>query len=133
MLETQAVSLAAARDALLELPHPFVRDAVHSAVAGLSLCPEELEPYLNFSDEGYTRTLFYRGPRFEILVILINGLILLPLVVIPPTTGVGNLALNIPPDPALVGQTVYVQALIVNQTDPSDVHLTGYTADLIGK
>ena len=53
---------------------------------------------------------------------------------IPPSTGKGTLEVIVPADPSLVGQTVYVQALIVNNAKPyGDSHLTGYTADLIIK
>ncbi len=41
---------------------------------------------------------------------------------------------KVPSDSSLVGQTVYVQALIVNNAKPfGDSRLTGYTADLIIK
>lgn len=69
LLKTEVRSLVAVRDKLLALPHPYTRDAVEAAVSGLDLTRNEIEPYLNFSASGYTRTLFYRGPRFEILVL----------------------------------------------------------------
>jgi cysteine dioxygenase len=63
------LSLAAVRDQLLALPRPFARDAVQAVVSRLAPTQEELAPYLNFSGEGYTRTRFYGGPDFEILVL----------------------------------------------------------------
>ena len=58
----------------------------------------------------------------------------LPWVTIPPSTGKGTLEVTVPADPSLVGQTVYVQALIVNNAQPyGDSHLTNYTADVIIK
>lgn len=69
MLQTQVRGLAATRDALLDLPAPYTRESVESAVSGLRTTRRELEPYLNFCPAEYTRTLFYRGPRFEILVL----------------------------------------------------------------
>ena len=66
-LETR--SLPEIRDALLALPHPFQRSTVHSVVKNLRPQCEYLDPYLNFSERGYTRTQFYKGPRFEILVL----------------------------------------------------------------
>lgn len=66
---TQTRSLAAARDALLGLPQPFTPDGVQEVVQSFRPAENELEPYLNFSDRSYTRTLFFRGPRFEILVL----------------------------------------------------------------
>jgi cysteine dioxygenase len=66
---TQTLSLAATRDALLELPHPFARQAVQEVVSRLDPAGAELAPYLNFAATSYTRTLFYRGPRFEMLVL----------------------------------------------------------------
>lgn len=62
-------NLAETRDALLALPHPFRRAEVHALVGRLRTREGELDPYLNFSERGYTRTLFYGGPRFEILVL----------------------------------------------------------------
>ena len=39
-----------------------------------------------------------------------------------------------PADTSLIGQTVYLQALIVNDAQPvGNAHLTNYTADLIIK
>ncbi len=66
---TESLSLAAVRDRLLELPHPFRKDAVQEVVRQLRPSMEELKPYLHFSDASYTRTLFYGGPRFEVLVL----------------------------------------------------------------
>ncbi|MFQ5768640.1 MAG: cysteine dioxygenase family protein [Acidobacteriota bacterium] len=68
LLQTRT-SLAHARDVLLALPEPFTRDSVHQALACLRPSRRELEPYLNFSPDHYTRTLFYGGPRFEILIL----------------------------------------------------------------
>ena len=63
-----------------------------------------------------------------------NSVINLPWVAIPPSTGKGTLEVTVPADASLVGQTVYVQALIVNNARPfGDSHLTGYTADVIIK
>ncbi|MFQ5720777.1 MAG: cysteine dioxygenase family protein [Acidobacteriota bacterium] len=69
MFKTQVRGLAAVRDELLAIPHPFTRDAVERVVRGLRPTREELEPYIQFSPSGYTRTGFYHGPRFEILVL----------------------------------------------------------------
>ena len=63
------LSLEGVRDALLELPHPFARADVHRVVARLRVTPEELARYQHWSDERYTRTRFYGGERFEILVL----------------------------------------------------------------
>jgi cysteine dioxygenase len=57
------------RDALLELPHPFARADVHRVVSRLRVTPDELKRYQHWSDERYTRTRFYEGERFEILVL----------------------------------------------------------------
>jgi cysteine dioxygenase len=62
-------SLADTRDALLAMADPFRRADVHRVVRSLQPRVGELDRYLNFSDRGYTRTQFYRGPRFEILVL----------------------------------------------------------------
>ena len=69
MQMTSTLSLAAVRDALLALPRPFTCDAVQQVVTRLAPSREELAPYLNFSSDGYTRTRFYGGPDFEILVL----------------------------------------------------------------
>ncbi len=61
-------SLADTRDALLALPDPFTAASVHSVVKRWKPDPDEIADYLNFSDEGYRRTRYYLGPRFEILV-----------------------------------------------------------------
>ena len=66
---TSTLSLARVRDELLALPQPFQRDAVQDVVARLQPAPGELGPYLNFSSSGYTRTQFYGGPLYEILVL----------------------------------------------------------------
>lgn len=63
------LSLEGVRDALLALPHPFRRQDVHRVVARLRVLPEELARYQHWSDERYTRTRFYEGDRFEILVL----------------------------------------------------------------
>jgi cysteine dioxygenase len=63
------LTLEGVRDALLELPHPFARADVHRVVARLRVTPDELERYQHWSDERYTRTRFYEGERFEILVL----------------------------------------------------------------
>jgi cysteine dioxygenase len=69
MSEPENLSLFQVRDRLLALPHPYTRDGVQDVVSRLAPSPAELEPYLNFSDSEYTRTLFYRGERFEMLVL----------------------------------------------------------------
>ena len=66
---TSTLSLAAVRDELLALPRPFTCTAVQTVVARLAPSREELAPYLNFSSDGYTRTRYYGGPDFEILVL----------------------------------------------------------------
>jgi cysteine dioxygenase len=63
------LSLTEVRDALLALPHPFRRDDVHRVVSRLRVTPAELTRYQTWSDERYTRTRFYGGERFEILVL----------------------------------------------------------------
>ena len=63
-----------------------------------------------------------------------NAIIHLPRVAIPASTGVGTLDLIVPAIASLIGQTIYVQALIVNNAQPwLDAHLTNYTADMIIK
>ncbi|TDI34283.1 MAG: hypothetical protein E2P03_03475 [Acidobacteria bacterium] len=69
MTTTSTLSLAQVRDALLILPQPFQRGAVQDVVERLQTAPGELDPYLNFSSSGYTRTQFYHGPLYEILVL----------------------------------------------------------------
>jgi cysteine dioxygenase len=64
-----ALDLAGVREALLALPHPFRREDVHRVVSRLRIDPRELERYKNWSDERHTRTRFYEGERFEILVL----------------------------------------------------------------
>ncbi len=63
------LTLAAVRDELLALPHPFRREDVHRVVSRLRTSPDELARFQHWSDEKYTRTRFYEGPRFEILVL----------------------------------------------------------------
>jgi len=63
------LTLEGVRDALLALPHPFRREDVHRIVARLRVTPGELTRYQHWSDERYTRTRFYQGDRFEILVL----------------------------------------------------------------
>ena len=63
------LSMTEVRDALLALPHPFRREDVHRVVSRLRATPAELVRYQNWSDERYTRTRFYGGERFEILVL----------------------------------------------------------------
>ena len=63
------LTLDGVRDALLALPHPFRREDVHRVVARLRVTPGELTRYQHWSDERYTRTRFYQGERFEILVL----------------------------------------------------------------
>lgn len=69
MLETAVRSVAVTRDALIDLPEPYSPGSVEAIVKSLRPTREELHPYVQFSPTGYTRTLFYRGPRFEILVL----------------------------------------------------------------
>jgi len=69
MPTTSTLSLARVRDELLALPQPFRRGAVHGVVERLQPAAGELDPYLNFSSSGYTRTRFYGGPAYEILVL----------------------------------------------------------------
>ncbi len=63
------LTLEGVRDALLELPHPFRREDVHRVVARLRVDPATLTRYQHWSGERYTRTRFYHGERFEILVL----------------------------------------------------------------
>jgi len=69
---TAPLTLTQVRDALLALPHPFKREEVHRVVSRLSATPDELVRYQHWSSEKYTRTRFYDGPRFEILVLCWN-------------------------------------------------------------
>lgn len=69
MPTTKTLSLAHVRDELLSLPQPFQTGAVQEVVERLLPAPGELDPYLNFSAVGYTRTQFYSGPLYEILVL----------------------------------------------------------------
>lgn len=69
MTATSTLSLAQVRDELLALPQPFQRGAVQDVVERLEPAPGELALYLNFSSSGYTRTQFYGGPLYEILVL----------------------------------------------------------------
>ncbi len=63
-----------------------------------------------------------------------NGLIFLPRVTIPVSTGKGSLEVTVPSDLSLVGQTVYVQALVFSDADLlGDAYFTNYTADVIIK
>ena len=63
------LDLCGARDALLALPGPYRRDEVHRIVSRLRVTRGDLTRYLHWSDEHYTRTRFYQGERFEILVL----------------------------------------------------------------
>jgi len=63
------LTLTEVRDALLALPHPFKRSDVHKVVARLRVSPDELVRYQHWFDDRYTRTRFYQGDRFEILVL----------------------------------------------------------------
>ena len=63
------LSLEQVRDELLKLPHPFRRSDVHKVVARLRVTPGELTRYQHWFDDRYTRTRFYEGERFEILVL----------------------------------------------------------------
>ena len=62
------------------------------------------------------------------------------LVLLPPVTlfslysypSVRDIEITVPPDPGLLGLTVYVQGLIMSDWDPfGDAQLTNYTADVI--
>ena len=64
-----ALDLAGVREALLALPHPFRRQDVHRVVSRLRVDMRDLERYQQWSDERHTRTRFYQGERFEILVL----------------------------------------------------------------
>lgn len=66
------LTLEGVRDALLTMPHPFRREDVHRVVARLRVSPDELKRYQHWSNERYTRTRFYQGERFEILVLCWN-------------------------------------------------------------
>ena len=61
------------------------------------------------------------------------GLVLLPPVVILAPKGKTTVAYTFPNIPALVGKTLYVQALTVHRATPLDAHLTNVIADLIIK
>jgi cysteine dioxygenase len=63
------LTLEEVRDELLKLSHPFQRSEVHRVVARLRVTPDELTRYQHWFDERYTRTRFYEGERFEILVL----------------------------------------------------------------
>ena len=63
------LTLEEVRDELLKLPHPFRRSDVHKVVARLRVTPDELTRYQHWFDDRYTRTRFYQGERFEILVL----------------------------------------------------------------
>jgi len=69
MQANPGVGLADVRDALLALPHPFTRAAVHDVARDLRLNAADLRGCLNFSPGAYTRTRWYAGDRFEILVL----------------------------------------------------------------
>ncbi len=61
------------------------------------------------------------------------GWLLLPAVVISAPKGKTTVAYTFPNIPALVGKTLYVQALTVHRATPLDAHLTNVIADLIIK
>ena len=63
------LTLEGVRDALLALPRPFRREDVHRVVARLRVTSDALTRYQHWSPERYTRTKFYQGERFEILVL----------------------------------------------------------------
>jgi cysteine dioxygenase len=63
------LTLEGVKGALLALPHPFRREDVHKVVARLRVTGGELTRYQHWSPEHYTRTKFYQGERFEILVL----------------------------------------------------------------
>jgi len=69
MIASGSLTMTEVRDALLALPHPFHREDVHRIVARLHATPQELARYQHWSDEKDTRTRFYEGERFEILVL----------------------------------------------------------------
>ena len=63
------LGLAELRDQLLGLPHPFRREEIHRIATRIQVSREDLGRYMHWSDESYTRTAFYHGERFEILVL----------------------------------------------------------------
>ncbi len=64
-----ALDLAGVREALLALPHPFKREDVHRVVSRLRVDVQDLDRYQQWGEERHTRTRFYQGERFEILVL----------------------------------------------------------------
>jgi cysteine dioxygenase len=64
-----ALDMDGVRDALLALPHPFKREDVHRVVSRLRVSAKDLERWQNWSDERHTRTRYYQGERFEMLVL----------------------------------------------------------------
>src|SRR3990170_544833 len=62
------VGIEALRELLRSTPR-FERDTVHRAVSRLHSSREELRRYIQFHADNYTRTLFFRDERFEMLVL----------------------------------------------------------------
>jgi cysteine dioxygenase len=62
------IGIEALREHLRSVPR-FERDTVHQAVSRLATSREELRRYIQFRPDGYTRTLFFRDERFEMLVL----------------------------------------------------------------
>jgi cysteine dioxygenase len=56
------------RDLLRATPR-FERDTVHLAVSRLRATTDELRRYIQFQPDHYTRTLYFRDERFEMLVL----------------------------------------------------------------
>src|SRR5687768_12052186 len=67
--DCSALTLGEVRDRLLALPGPYRREDVHRIATRLRVSRDDLTRYLHWSHESYTRTAFYHGDRFEILVL----------------------------------------------------------------
>jgi predicted metal-dependent enzyme (double-stranded beta helix superfamily) len=65
---TDAIGIEDLRDRLLATPR-FERDTVHKMVSRLHTSRSELKRFIQFDSDHYTRTLFHRDSRFEILVL----------------------------------------------------------------
>jgi hypothetical protein len=62
-----------------------------------------------------------------------GSLVVLPSLVLPPPAGKAGLQLQVPNLPALVGQTVFVQALVLHTSNFTDARLTNVLAERIVK
>ncbi len=60
-----------------------------------------------------------------------TALVALPSTTIPQGSGVTTQPIPIPAEPALIGLAVFAQAVVVDDMDPSDAHLTGHTAETV--